>query len=207
MGYFAEDGITVWQKGQNLTAEDLNRNFATLLMYAERAIDRALQPDVAVVELTRRLRDIESRLDALELHASRSARERNEMEYTPLAYFGGMLQRLDGLQQMTEATAAELRQAHSAVEAMHNDQRGRIERLEQQPPAARADALAALIAEYQGTTATATKALLEATALRGEVAHAKRLALATDREANRQQYAPLAVLAELIKRIEALEAR
>lgn len=206
MGHLPDNGLVVWHRGEQLTADGLNGNFATLREYAERALTQALMPDPAVVALEMRLGRIENRLASLEDHVTRSARERGEMEWTPLAYFGGMLQRLDGLQELVEAAASTLQETFRKTERLQTDQDRRLQVLEQQPEAAEAEAFRFLELDYQEMARVVRGLVAETREMREMLAYVKRTAEGSDREANRQQYTPLAVTAEMLKRLEALEA-
>jgi hypothetical protein len=49
VAYLPDDGLVIWGRGDQLTADGLNGNFATLRGYAEQALMRALTPDPAAV--------------------------------------------------------------------------------------------------------------------------------------------------------------
>jgi chromosome segregation ATPase len=205
VGHLPDNGLAVWGRGDQLTAEGLNGNFATLREYAERALTEARMPDPAVVHLEMRLNRIDERLDRIEQLLAMHERQRNEKEWAPLAHLGGVLQRLDGLQAMTEAAVARLEEAHAEAQAMHEDQHRRLARLEQQPEPATADAHGKLVKQHRKAARQASLALGQAIGLRQEVAHVRTLAEAHDRVANRLEFAPMATVAALLERIMRLE--
>lgn len=205
MGYLPDNGLTVWGQGDQLTARDLNDNFLRLKEYAEQAVTIAMSPDVAVVRLEMRLAEIDERLDRIEQLLAMHERQRNEKEWAPLAHLGGVLQRLDGLQRMTEDAVARLETAHAAAQAMHEDQHRRLARLEQQPEMATAEAHGKLVKQHRKSARQASLALGQAVGLRQEVAETRRIAEAHDRVANRLEFAPMATMAALLERIMRLE--
>lgn len=205
MGYLPDNGLTVWGQGDQLTAQALNDNFLRLKEYAEQAVTIAMSPDVAVVRLEMRLAGIDERLDRIEQLLAMHERQRNEKEWAPLAHLGGVLQRLDGLQSLVEASVARLEEAHSAAQAMHEDQHRRLARLEQQPEMATAEAHGKLVKAHRKSARQASLALGQAVGLRQEVAETRRIAEAHDRVANRLEFAPMATMAALLERIMRLE--
>lgn len=205
MGYLPDNGLTVWGQGDQLTAQALNDNFLRLKEYAEQAVTIAMSPDVAVVRLEMRLAEIDERLDRIEQLLAMHERQRNEKEWAPLAHLGGVLQRLDGLQSLVEASVARLEEAHSAAQAMHEDQHRRLARLEQQPEMATAEAHGKLVKAHRKSARQASLALGQAVGLRQEVAETRRIAEAHDRVANRLEFAPMATMAALLERIMRLE--
>jgi hypothetical protein len=207
MGHLPDNGLTVWGKGDQLTAAALNANFATLRSYAEQALTQALIPDAAVVQLEMRLGAIEERLQRIERMLMAHERQRNEREYAPLSSLGGVLLRLDGLQRITEAAVERLEAAFTAADAMHHDQHLRLSRLEQQPDAATLKEHRQLERAHERSARTADAALGQAIGLRAEVTHVRRIAEGHDRVANRREYAPLATVAHLLERLQKLEAQ
>jgi hypothetical protein len=205
VAYLPDDGLVIWGRGDQLTADGLNGNFATLRGYAEQALMRALTPDPAVVGLEMRLNGIDARLERIEGLLEMHARQRNEKEWAPLAHLGGVLQRLDGLQRLTEASVARLEEACEAAQAMHEDQHRRLARLEQQPEAATAEDLKRLRSAHRKSARQAALALGQAIGLRQEVSHYRTLAEGHDRLANRLEFAPLATVAHLLERLMRLE--
>lgn len=207
MAYLPDNGLVVWEQGDQLTATGLNRNFATLKGYAEQALTQALMPDAAVVRLEMRLNEIDQRLERIEALLAMHARQRNEREYATLAHMGGVLQRLDGLQRLTEEAVAKLEATFLATDAMHEDQHRRLARLEQQPEAATAEEVRKLRAAHRTSARQASVALSQAIGLRQEVSHVRKIAEGHDRIANRLEYAPLATVAHLHERLVRLEAQ
>lgn len=207
MGYLPDNGLTVWEPGEQLTAKGLNDNFAALKEYAEQALGQALQPDPAVVNLEMRLYQIEARLERLEALVAMHARQRNEREWAPLASLGGVLQRVDDLQRAVDKAVANVAGAQRAIEAMHEDQHRRLARLEQQPEPATAEAFGKLKRAHTKSARQAALALGQAVGLRQEVAETRRIAEGHDRVANRMEFAPLATVAHLLERLMRLEAR
>ena len=207
MGYLPDNGLTVWEPGDQLTASGLNRNFAALKGYAEQAYSQALMPDPVTVQLEMRLGAIEERLQRIEGMLAAHERQRNEREYAPLSSLGGVLMRLDGLQRITEAAVERLDAAFVAADAMHHDQHVRLSRLEQQPDAASLKEHRQLERAQERSARTADAALGQAIGLRAEVTHVRRIAEGHDRVANRREYAPLATVAHLLERLQRLEAK
>jgi len=205
VGHLPDNGLTVWERGTQLTAEALNSNFAILRADAEQALAQALLPDPAVVGLEMRLGRLEERLERIEGMLAMHERQRNEREYAPLASLGGVLLRLDGLQRVTEDAVARLEAAQAAAETMHHDQHLRLSRLEQQPEAATAAEHRALRRAQERSAHTADAALGQAIGLRQEVGAVRRIAEGHDRIANRREYAPLATVAHLLQRLQKLE--
>jgi len=207
MGHLADNGLLVWDRGEPLAAADLNGNFAILREYAERALSQALTPDAAVVALEMRLGRLEARLDRVEHMLTMHERQRNEREWAPLSHLGGVLQRVDRLQQSVETAVARLEQMFATTDKIHNDQHLRLSHLEQQPEAATLEQFQTLAAEHHDTAQKAHVSLGQAIGLRAEVAHVRRIAEGHDREANRREYAPLSTVAHLYERILKLEER
>jgi len=207
MGHLPDHNLCVWRTGEQLTAEALNGNFAILRADAERALSQALTPDPVVVALEMRLGRLEARLDRVEGMLEMHARQRNEREWAPLSTLGGVLQRVDGLQQSVEAAVARLEEMFGTINDIHDDQQGRLARLEQQPEAATLAQFSKLEILHEDTAKKARSSLAKATALQRETADVRRIAEGHDRIANCREYAPLAALGQLLERLEKLEQR
>src|SRR5262252_3291219 len=185
MGHLPDNGLHTWGAGQQLTAAALNENFATLREYAEQALAQALMPDAAVVQLEMRLGRIEARLQLVEHMLTLHARQRNGAEWAPLSHLGAVLQRVDGLQRDVETAVARLEQMVEHLDKIHDDQRLRLARLEQQPVAATLQQHQALITEHEETARKAQVSLVQAIGTRQEVHHLREVANNAVRENER----------------------
>lgn len=196
-----------WDKGDRLTAEGLNHNFATLAEIAEAALLHARTPDQTVVRLEMTTGRLAERLDVLERLANMHERQRNEKEWAPLSHLGAIVTMVNDLRQQVEAAIARLDEAHAEIGTLHDDLERRLLRIEQQPDAA-ADAEFQSVALDHKRLALEQKGMLaQIVALQDQMQTLTDWALGKDQRVNRVEYAPLAYFGELVRRIEKLEAR
>jgi hypothetical protein len=207
MGHLPNNGVHVWEKGDSLTAEQLNGNFAAVTAQAEGALLQALTPNPAVVGLEMRLGRIEQRVTALERLTAMHERQRNEKEWAPLSHLGAVLDRVMRLQTTVEDAVERVGRAHAEVIRIHHDQHLRLSRIEQQPEAATLEEHNQLAELHSETMMRSKMALGQAIGLRHEVDILRKLATGHDRNANRLEFAPLSTMAHLLQRIMVLEER
>jgi hypothetical protein len=199
--------LVVWKKGDQLTSDHLNQNFAALADWVERAMAQALQPDAAAVGLEMRLGRLEERVTALEHLTAMHARQRNEREYAPLSSMGAVLVTLNQLRRALEAAVERIDQMHADLGIDHDDLARRIARLEQQPDSATQEDFAALEKDHKRLAAVEQTLLGQVIGLRAELAYVRKVAEGSDRESNRKDYAPMAYFGHLMQRIKEIEER
>lgn len=199
--------LKTWKKGDGLTADALNGNFATLADRLERVMAQALMPDPANVALERRLHEVNLRLEALEHLTCMHARQRNEREWAPLSHVGALVVLVNQLRADLERAVARIDQMHAALLGDHDDLDRRILRIEQQPEAADKEGFTALVGDFKRIALKEHMLLAQIIALRHETRILRELALGHDRQANRMEWAPLSTVGHLLQRIMALEAK
>lgn len=207
MAHLNGRALQTWKRGDGLTADALNSNFATLADRIEHAMATALMPDPAAVGLEMSLGDIKKRLATVEYMLTLHARQRNEREWAPLSHLGALVVMVNDLQRKLEEAVLRLDQMHASLGSDHLDLDRRLARLEQQPEAATEEAFAALVRDHKRVALKEHMLLAQIIALRHETRILRELALGHDRLANRKEYAPLSTVAHLLQRIMALEAQ
>lgn len=207
MAHLNGQTLKTWKKGDGLTADALNGNFATLADRIEHAMATALMPDPANVALERRLHEVNLRLEALEHLTSLHARQRNEREWAPLSHVGALVVMVNNLQRKLEEAVARLDQMHASLGVDHDDLDRRLARLEQQPEAADKESFGALVRDHKRVALKEHMLLAQIIALRHETRILRELALGHDRLANRMEYAPLSTVGHLLQRIAEIEKR
>jgi hypothetical protein len=196
-----------WDKGDQLAAQDLNGNFAMLYDMAASAMVRAQQPDPAAVGLEMAQERLAKRVAALEHQTAMHAHQRNEKQYVPLSHLGAMVTMVNDLRGEVETAIRRTDQTHAALNVDHDDLHRRLLRVEQHPDTPSKEAFAVLVSDQEDVALELQAALAQIVELRHEVGILRDLALGRDRVANRLEYAPLAYVGELLKRLEVLEAR
>lgn len=194
-----------WQRGEYMTAEQLNGNFAYVADTAQRAIDTALRPDPAAVGLEAELARLGTRVDLLESLTAMHERQRNEREWAPLSHVGALITLITEAQAKFEAAVERIEEAQRIASIEHSDQARRLSRLEQQPDFATHEEYAALVADHERLALKEHMLLAQIHGLRHEVGILRKLALGHDRLANRMEYAPLSYFGNLLQRVMALE--
>lgn len=206
MAHLNGHALQTWKRGDGLTADALNANFAAIRDMAEAAVREARTPDQSVVALEMKLGRAETRIAALEHLTSLHARQRNEKEWAPLSTLGGLIVLVNQLRADLEEAVLRLDQMHAALGSDHDDLHRRIARIEQRPEAATEESFSALVGDFKRVAQKEHMLLSQIIALRHETSILRELALGHDREANRREYAPLSTVAHLLQRIMALEA-
>jgi hypothetical protein len=207
MSHLPDLRLPEFKKGQPLSAADLNKGFALLQGAVEIAMHAALTPDPAGVGNEVKLTAHATRLDAIERMLAMHERQRNEKEWAPLAHVAALMQLMLEIRGPLAAKADALQEAHAEALALHADVVRRVQRLEQAPEYAMQADHQALADDCAGVAQKAHIAMVQAVALRQEVAGLRKLALGHDRLANRMEYAPLSTIGHLLQRIREIEAR
>jgi hypothetical protein len=207
MSHLPDIKLRIFEARKPLAAADLNGNFTTLLNLIEVAMVAALQPDPAGVGNEVKLGNHEHRIAAIEGLVAMHARQRNEKEWAPMAHLTAVMQQVRELREPVQNAQKQLLRAHARAEALHDGQHERISRLEQQPEAATKEDHDALFKEHRSVAEIQRMVLAQVIALRHEVGILREAALGHDREANRREYAPMATVAHLLRRIMDLEKR
>lgn len=207
MAHLNGQALQRWKKGDGLTADALNSNFAVLADRLERVMAQALMPDPAAVALEMKLAAQERRIAALENLTTMHARQRNEREYAPLSHVGALVTMVNDLRRTLEEAVLRLDQMHAALSVDHDDLHRRVARLEQHPEAADKESFAALVRDHDRLALKEHMLLSQIIALRHETGILRELALGHEREANRLEYAPMSHVGHLLQRIMALEAK
>lgn len=199
--------LTTWKTGDQLRAPDLNGNFLVLYEMVIEALAASRMPDPANVALEMKTGRLAQRVEGLEKLTSLQAHQRNEPQYVPLSYLGSMITMVNDLRQEVEKAILRIDQLHASLGADHDDLHARLARVEQYPDAASEEEFSVLSREYKGTAVDLRRACAEIVELRHEVKTLTDWMTGTNQRVNRVEYAPLAYFAEVLKRIEALEAR
>lgn len=196
-----------WSKGDQLTADGLNSNFLLLYEMVIEALAASKMPDPANVALEMKTGRLAERVEGLEKLTSLQAHQRNEPQYVPLSYLGSMVNQVNDLRGEVETAIARANEMHAGLGAEHDDLNTRLCRVEQKPEAAAQEEFAVLVGNYKALALKAERMFAEIVELRHEVRILREWMSGTDQRVNRVQYAPMAYLAEVLKRIEKLEAR
>ena len=207
MSHLPNLGLKTWGKGDKLSAEQLNSNFAALLQAVEVCMVAALSPDPAGVANEVHIANHATRLDTIERMLTLHERQRNEKAWAPLAHVSALMQLMLEIRGPLAAKAEQLQDAQQAVLQLHADVVRRVQRLEQAPEYAMQADHAALAADCDTIAQKAHVAMVQAVALRQEVGQLRKLALGRDRLANRMEYAPLSTVGHILQRIREIEAR
>lgn len=209
MSHLPDPKLYVWKNGDKVSAAVLNHSFAALHGLAEAAAALALQPDPDIIDARERLAATEERLGRLEKYAVATERERNTRAYMPMAAYGELLKHIQELAGPLRAQTAQLRGDAESVRQMHGAVESRIATLEANPapPAPSIEAFEAMRRELDAARAEAHAANVQLAGLRADIAGVYKFAAASDRERNSREYAPLAMVGELLARIAALEGR
>jgi len=207
MAHLNGQALQTWNKGDSLTADALNGNFQIIADRLERVMAQALLPDAANTNLQMRMRAIVERIGRLEDLTAMHARQRNEREWAPLSHVGALVTMVNEVNRRFEDACRRIDEMHAGKAIEHEDLDRRLQRLEQQPDAAREEDFAALARDHDRLALKEHMLLSQIIALRAEVRILRELAMGHDREANRKEYAPLSTVAHLLERIMKLEAR
>lgn len=199
--------LTKWNKGDGLTADALNGNFAALADRVEAAMATALMPDPANVALEMGLGRLATRIDALEHLTAMHARQRNEKEWAPLSHLGGLVVLVNETCAKLEDATRRIEETHASLAVEHDDLDRRIARIEQQPDSAAQEDFTVLARDHERLALKEHMLLSQVIALRHEVRVLRDLASAKDRVANRLEFAPMSYVGHLLQRIREIEAR
>lgn len=207
MAHLNGHSLTRWSKGDGLTADALNGNFAALADMAHAAMAQAMMPDPAAVGLEMALGRLAERVTALEHLTAMHARQRNEKEWAPLSHLGALVTLVNNAQRNLEDAVRRIDETHAALAVDHEDLHRRLLRIEQQPDAAAKEDFVVLAGDHERLAVKEHMLMAQIIALRHEVSILRELALGRDRQANRLEFAPMAYVGHLLERIRGIEAR
>jgi hypothetical protein len=200
-------GLKTWGKGDRLSAEQLNHNFAALLGAIEICMVAALSPDQSSVQNEVALAAHATRLDTLERMQLMHDRQRNEKQWAPLAHVAALMQLMLEIRGPLSDRADELLAAQGEARTRHVEHDRRLARLEQQPEPATREDCEALAKEVQRLSLFEHNLLVQVHALRRETHTLIEMAKGHARQRNEMEYAPLAVAGHLLQRVKDIEAR
>lgn len=162
-------GLTRWDRGDRLAAEDLNGNFLTLYEMVIEALAQARVPDGAVVGLEMEQGRLRGRVEGLEKLTAMHAHQRNEKQYVPLSYLGAMVTQVNDLRRDVEDAIGRVNKMHAALGVNRDDLERRLLRIEQKPEAADKEAFTVVASDHERVAFELKAARAEIVKLRHEV--------------------------------------
>lgn len=150
-----------WNRGDQLSADALNGNFALLYELATMAMVQARQPDPGAIALAEKTGKLVERIEALEKLTAMHAHQRNEKQYVPLSYLGGLITQVNDLRQEVKKSLARIEDLYAGLRVDHDNLHARLLRVEQQADASDKQLLAVLQADHERLAVDACGALSE----------------------------------------------